>query len=702
MRARHLLRPLIVAVAVALLPAAIPAAAATHSGPTPAHAAIPTDQLHPDESAATPKVVNGQRTTVRENPSLITGLRVGGGGPQGASCTASVVGRNKILTAAHCMIDATGAKSYLYGDDDLNTPGDETFRTKLASYKVHPKYTGTNSWQNGYDVAVVTTVDDIPVPPSQWAKVAGSGDSALTQPGRTGTAFGWGKTSANGSTGVLNKTTMPVNDAANCQVFDIRVNPDLMVCIGYNDGRTATCSGDSGGPFTVDGVVVGLVSWGASNCDRYSIMSRLTNTMGDWAKGEIGSDPGDGTFSVALDPASGRVDAGKYVSTGVSTQAGGAGAEKVDLSATGLPAGTTATFQPTSIQAGEGAKVTFETTGQTPKGNHTITVQAKSASGTKTATYTLTVDGGTDPGDGTFSVALDPASGRVDAGKYVSTTLTSQAGGTGAEQIDLSATGLPAGTTATFQPTSIRTGENAKVTFETTGQTPKGNHTITVQAKSASGTKTATYTLTVDGGTDPGEGTFSVALNPTSGRVDAGNHVSTALTTQAGSAGAEDIALSATGLPAGTTAMFQPTSIQAGDAAKVTFETSAQTPKGNYAITVQAKSASGTKTATYTLTVDGTTTTEGPKPVLAVSSGTISRGQMFQTNVTVTGGQGSSKLTATGVTMDPMFFPSTVAQGGTSQMTVFAPFQAGVYKVTVTATDQAGKKGTAEFTLTVR
>ncbi|MBB5935446.1 trypsin-like serine protease [Streptomyces zagrosensis] len=488
MRATRLLRPLIVAVAIAFLPAALPAAA--DSAPPPAKAAIPTDQLRPD-SGVSPRVVNGQRTTVKENPSLITGLRVGGGGPQGASCTASVVGRNKILTAAHCMIDATGAKSYLYGDDDLNTTGDESFRTKLASYKVHPQYTGTNSWRTGYDVAVVTTEDDIPVPSSQWAKVAGSGDSALTEPGKSGMAVGWGKVSAGGSSGVLYKTTMPVNDAANCQVFDIKVNPELMVCVGYSDGRTGTCSGDSGGPFTVDGVVVGVVSWGAGNCDRYSIMARLTNSMGDWAKKEIGN---------------------------------------------------------------------------------------------------------VDPGDGKFSVSLNPAAGQVAPGKYVSTTLTSKAGEAGAEKVELSATGLPTGTTATFQPTSIQSGDTSKVTFETSTQTPKGKHTITVEAKGTSGTKTATYTLTVDDGTSP----------------------------------------------------------------------------------------------------------EGPKPVLANDSATVSAGGIVQTKISVTGGQGSSKLTATGLTMSPMFFPQTVAPGGSSQMTAFAPMTAGVYKITVTATDEAGKTGSSTYTLTVR
>ncbi|GLW93413.1 trypsin-like serine protease [Actinokineospora globicatena] len=481
-------RKLLLAAVLALAAVAVPVTGAAVAAPGPATAATPTDQLVVDGGSA--QVVNGQRTTVREHPFVIAGMRAGGGGPQGQSCTASVVGKRKIITAAHCMIDAAGAKHYLYGDDDLNTAGDESFRTKLASYKTHPKYTGTGGWQTGYDVAVVTTEDDLPVPESQWVKVAGSGDTALTQPGKSGTAVGYGRTSANGGSGVLYKTTLPVNDATNCQVFNIRVNPDLMLCIGYDDGRTGTCTGDSGGPFTVDGVIVGVVSWGSGGCDRYSIMARLTNEMGDWARSEIG--------------------------------------------------------------------------------------------------------GGTPPGDGKFTVAVNPSSGKADPGKYISATVATTSGNQ-PERVELSASGQPAGVSVRFQPAAINSGESAKVTFDVAASTAKGSYPITVSAKGTSGTKTATYTLTVgDGGS-----------------------------------------------------------------------------------------------------------TDGPKPTASPSSATVGRGTSARATITVAGGTGASRLSATGLSFAPMFFPTSVSPGGSSQMSLFAPFQPGTYKVVITATDTAGRTGSTEFVLTV-
>ncbi|WP_414941699.1 trypsin-like serine protease [Amycolatopsis sp. cmx-11-51] len=480
-----------VALTLALATATLPIMHTADAAPTDeiSIAATPTDQLRAGDVGT--RIVNGERTTVKEYPFVIAGMRVGGGGPQGQSCTASVVGKRKILTAAHCMVDTTGAKSYFYGDDDLNTPGDETFRTAVASYKTHPGYTGSGGWRTGYDVAVVTTVDDLPVPESQWAKVAGSGDSALTQPGKSGTSLGYGKTSAGGGSGELRKTTLPVNDPSGCQVFDIRVNGDLMVCTGYNDGRTANCSGDSGGPFIVDGVIVGVSSWGSSACDRYSIMARLTNAMGDWARTEIGgTQPGDGKFGMALSPASGKTEAGKHVSTSITTTAGDQGPEKLDLSASGLPNGTTATFQPsTTVNSGEVAKLTLQTSASTPAGTYKVTITAKGASGSKTAEFTLTVgDGGTTDGP---KPSTSPNSGTVPPGGYTNATIT-VTGGTG--PIRLSGAGLPY--SPMFSPRTVVSGGTSRMTIM--GPYQRGTYKVTITATDSTGkTGITEYTLTV-------------------------------------------------------------------------------------------------------------------------------------------------------------------------------------------------------------
>lgn len=383
----------VAALAAAALLICLPLASPASAEPAESIAANPTDELRPDGAGTT--IVNGDPASYTERPSLITGLRVGGSGPQGTSCTASVVAQRQILTAAHCMIDVGGDKSYLYGDDDLNSSGDEQWRSPVTKFTPHPSYGGSGGWRNGYDVAIVEVADDIPVPQSDWAAFATSADEDLSQPGREAETFGWGRTSASGPLGRLNKTTLPINDADSCQVFDVTVNPELMICAGYDDGRTGICSGDSGGPLVVDNVVIGITSWGAAACDRYSIFARLTNEMGDWAHEQIQA-PAEDDFSVALEPDAAQVEPGQSAETAVTTKVSRGDAQDITLSASGLPDGAEASFAPESIRSGDSSALTVSTTAGTPKGTYRITVTADGAKVDRTAVFSLQVGEGGD------------------------------------------------------------------------------------------------------------------------------------------------------------------------------------------------------------------------------------------------------------------------------------------------------------------
>ncbi|WP_312874244.1 M4 family metallopeptidase [Actinomadura litoris] len=102
-------------------------------------------------------------------------------------------------------------------------------------------------------------------------------------------------------------------------------------------------------------------------------------------------------FSVAVNPASGRADAGGSANATVTTQTTGGGAQQVALSATSTPAGPTATFSPASVSSGQSSTMTVSVPAGTADGTYKITVLADGASVDRTATYTLTV-GADQPG----------------------------------------------------------------------------------------------------------------------------------------------------------------------------------------------------------------------------------------------------------------------------------------------------------------
>lgn len=95
---------------------------------------------------------------------------------------------------------------------------------------------------------------------------------------------------------------------------------------------------------------------------------------------------------------------------------------------------------------------------------------------------------------------------------------------------------------------------------------------------------------------------YSIGLNPTSGSVQPGASVTSTVATQTTAGNAQNVSLSASGLPSGATASFSPASVQTGASSTMTLKTAASTPAGTYNVTV---TASGTpiKTASYSLTV---------------------------------------------------------------------------------------------------
>ncbi|MDT5027858.1 MAG: hypothetical protein QOE61_4284, partial [Micromonosporaceae bacterium] len=98
-----------------------------------------------------------------------------------------------------------------------------------------------------------------------------------------------------------------------------------------------------------------------------------------------------------------------------------------------------------------------------------------------------------------FSISASPASGSVVRGSSATTTVSTALTSGSAQTISFSASGLPAGATASFTPASVSTGASSTLTIATSTSTPTGTYPITITGTGTSATHTTSYSLTVTG-----------------------------------------------------------------------------------------------------------------------------------------------------------------------------------------------------------
>jgi hypothetical protein len=317
-------------------------------------------------------------------------------------------------------------------------------------------------------------------------------------------------------------------------------------------------------------------------------------------------------FTVSATPSTQTVSAGGSTTYTVSVGAINGFTGSVSLSASGLPTGATATFAPASLSAPGSSILTIMTAGNTPAGSPTLTITGTSGAVTHTATVALTVLAPD------FTISATPGTQTVAAGG--STTYTVNLGvlnGFGGA-VSLSVTnGLPTGATASFSPTSVTGAGSSTLTVTTTSSTPIGSPTLTITGTSGSLTHTATVTLNVTGPPN-----FTLAGAPSSFSVNPGGTATYTVSVGAQSGFSGAVSLSVTsGLPAGATALFSPTSVTGAGSSTLTVTTTSSTPIGSPTLTITGTSGSLTHTATVTLVVTTSSTSGNPISIQFVGNG---------------------------------------------------------------------------------
>lgn len=341
-------------------------------------------------------------------------------------------------------------------------------------------------------------------------------------------------------------------------------------------------------------------------------------------------------FTVAVTPSSVSVAQGATANYTVTLTSIGGFASPITLAASGLPVGAAATFGALTVTAtGATATLAVSTSNApvqnasvakpglaktpassrivTPAASSTITVTASGGGLSHTATATLVVTGPSPD----FTVAVSPASVTVSQGASASYTVTlTSVGGFDLSTVTLSvASGLPAGAKATFgAPVSSATQTTEQVTVSTSAPgsevvTPTGTSTPVISGVGGGFTHTASTSLVVT--TQPD---FTIKLSEAttgSGTIITGGTGHFIATVTSVGSFATPVALSLSGLPQSSTAIFgsatvTPTASGATTTVDITTNNNeGGTVQGVYPLTLTAVAGAITHTTTATLNIGG-------------------------------------------------------------------------------------------------
>jgi YD repeat-containing protein len=299
-----------------------------------------------------------------------------------------------------------------------------------------------------------------------------------------------------------------------------------------------------------------------------------------------------GDFSLSASPTTRTVTASSSTTYTITVSKSGNFSGVVSFTTSGLPSGASASFSPTTVTAQGSTTMTVTTSSSTPGANSTVTVTGTSGSLVHTTSVTLQVN--------SFNLSVSPGSQSVaPGGATTSYTVTVAPSNGFSGTVAFTASGLPTGASASFNPTSVAGGSGSTVmTVTTTGSTPSGTSTLTITGTSGGLVRTTTAILQV---TD-----FSLSASPgsqTVNQTDSTGPYTVTVTPTNGFSGTVTFAV--TGLPTGATASFSPSSVTGGSGTTaMTVATASTTPTGTSTLTITGTSGSA-RTTTVTLTVLG-------------------------------------------------------------------------------------------------
>jgi subtilisin family serine protease len=261
-----------------------------------------------------------------------------------------------------------------------------------------------------------------------------------------------------------------------------------------------------------------------------------------------------------ISPASATLSPGQSANLEITLISENSAAGTLSLQCSGIPSGSTCSFNPTTTTLPANGSVTDQLTVQVGSavqiGTYPFSVVATVGSITNQIAVTLQVQGPPD-----FSGAISPASATVTVGQSASfaINLISQNDATG--NVNLQCLNIPSGTACTFNPTVPSLPANDNVTDQLTVQASSaaqvGTYPFTVLATLGTITHQIAATLQVQESTGPPN--FSGSISPTSATLSAGQSANFSITLNSQNGASGSVSFQCLNVPSGTTCTFNPT-----------------------------------------------------------------------------------------------------------------------------------------------